>query len=382
MWSTKERLKCKKAIDEGAAKLVELLKPALKKILTLVQSKLKKDDGKEEKEESKKKKTEIGDYITQWRFDKTAIGGKFYNALGDKDARAALENLKDEFDKAVEDTLEEKMKAGLAKLIGDKNANMEIVALILEAIANQVLAVLKRFTTIKPLMEACKPMFAVRAQMEKDIIAAKGDKAAADKVIDAASVAMWKTFPEAGLLLFSKVDKLKDHIQSEFRNLPDEAVSPLTDIADKLYDRQMSALNSLRTQLILGLKTKLDAETLKSEDNISNVIRTSFRELTFSIIHIITVESWKGIAENIITSAIVQAKNKFDSDVWPTIASGLEEIQKLLPDEITSMGLQIEPLAKAVAMLILEKGVKWALTKFVIKLELALFEQAGTVLNM
>jgi len=47
-----------KAIDAGAQKLVEELKPVLKKILTLVQSKLaKKDDGKEEhKEESKKKK--------------------------------------------------------------------------------------------------------------------------------------------------------------------------------------------------------------------------------------------------------------------------------------------------------------------------------------
>jgi len=46
------------------------------------------------------------------------------------------------------------------------------------------------------------------------------------------------------------------------------------------------------------------------------------------------------------------------------------------------MGLKIEPLAKSVANILLEKGVNWALTKLIIKLELVLFEQAGTVLNM
>jgi len=373
-----------KAIDSGAEKLVEALKPVLKKVLTLVQSKLnKKDDGKEEhKEESKKKKTEIGDYISQWRFDKTAIGKKFWEALDSKDAKGALENLKDEFDKAVEETLEEKMKSGLEKILGEKAANLEIVSLILEHVAKQAVGTLKKFTTIKPLMSACLGMFDVRAQLEKDVIAGKADQKAVGAAIDKASAEMWKTFPDAGLLLFSKMDKLKDKVKSEFSSLSEEALEPLLEIADQLYVQQMKALNSLRTQFLLGLKTKLDGDALKSDETIAAVIRTGFRDIVFSIIHILVVDSWKGLSANLIKSAIVQVKEKFEADVWPTIASGLEAIQSLIPEEVSNMGLQIEPLAKSVAFILLEKGVNWALTKLIIKLELVLFEQAGTVLNM
>jgi len=378
----KGKMQVQKAIDAGAEKLVDALKPVLKKILTLVQNKVNKKEEKEDKEDNKKKKTEIGDYISQWRFDKTAIGKKFYDALGDKDAKAALDHMADDFDGAVAGTLEEKMKAGIEKILGEKTASLEIVTLILEHVAKQAVAVLKRFTTIKPLMAASLGMFNVRAQLEKDIVAAKGDKKAADAAIDTASHEMWKTFPDAGLLMYSKIDKLKDQINSEFRDISDEARQPLTDIADSLYAEQMKALNSLRTQFLLGLKSKLDENTLKSESAALDVVRASFRELVFSIIHILVVDSWKGIGENLILSAIVQVQNKFEADVWPTIASGLEEIQQFIPKEVEDLGLKIEPLAKSVAFMLLEKGVRWALNKLIIKLELVLFEQAGTVLNM
>jgi len=371
-----------KAIDAGADKLVEELKPVLKKVLTLVQSKLsKKDEGKEEhkEESSKKKKTEIGDYISQWRFDKTAIGKKFWDALDSKDAKEALDGLQNEFDKAVEETLEEKMKAGVDKILGEKAANLEIVTLILEHVAKQAVGCLKKFTTIKPLISACSGLFAVRTQLEKDIIAGKADQKAVAAAIDKASAEMWKTFPDAGLLLYSKMDKLKANVVS---GLSDDALEPLTDIADSLYAEQMKALNSLRTQFLLGLKSKNDSGDLKTDEAITAAIRSGFREIVFSIIHILVVDSWKGIAENLIQSAIVQVNEKFEADVWPTIASGLEAIQSLIPEPVANMGLQIEPLAKSVAEFLLQKGVNWALTKLVIKLELVLFEQAGTVLNM
>jgi len=376
--------KVQEAIDKGAQKLVEELKPVLKKVLTLVQSKLnKKDEGKEEhKEESKKKKTEIGDYISQWRFDKTAIGKKFWDGLDSKDAKDALEKLQDDFDKAVEETLEEKMKSGLEKMLGEKAANLEIVSLILEHIAKQAVSALKRFSTIKPLMSACMGMFDIRAQLEKDVVAGKSDQKAVQAAIEKASADMWKTFPDAGITLYSKMDKLKDNLKSDLSGLSDEAMEPLQEIADQLYAQQMKALNSLRTQFLLGLKSKLEGDALKDEASIATVIRTTFRDIVFSIIHILVVDSWKGISENLIQSAIIQVKQKFEADVWPNIASGLDAIQSLIPGPVADLGLKIEPLAKSVAMIILEKGVNWALNKFVIKLELVLFEQAGTVLNM
>jgi len=381
----KGTIKVQEAIDAGAAKLVEELKPVLKKVLELVQSKLKKkDDGKEDhkEEESKKNKTEIGDYISQWRFDQTAIGKKFWDGLDSKDAKEALEKLSGEFDKAVEETLEEKMKAGLSKILGDKTANLEIVALILEHIAKQAVGTLKKFTTIKPLMSASLGMFNVRAELEKELHAGKADQKAVQAAIEKASAEMWKTFPDAGLLLFSQMDKLKDSVKAEFGHLSQPAILPLLQIADQLYAEQMKALNSLRTQFAVGLKTKLEGDALKSDESISAIVRGSFRDIVFSIVHILVVDSWKGISSNLIASAIVQVKEKFTADVWPTIASGLDAIQALIPAPVADMGLQIEPLAQSVAFILLEKGVNWALTKFIIKLELVLFEQANTVLNM
>jgi len=334
------------------------------------------------KKRARKKKTEIGDYISQWRFDQTAIGKKFWDGLDSKDAKEALEKLSGEFDKAVEETLEEKMKAGLSKILGDKTANLEIVALILEHIAKQAVGTLKKFTTIKPLMSASLGMFNVRAELEKELHAGKADQKAVQAAIEKASAEMWKTFPDAGLLLFSQMDKLKDSVKAEFGHLSQPAILPLLQIADQLYAEQMKALNSLRTQFAVGLKTKLEGDALKSDESISAIVRGSFRDIVFSIVHILVVDSWKGISSNLIASAIVQVKEKFTADVWPTIASGLDAIQALIPAPVADMGLQIEPLAQSVAFILLEKGVNWALTKFIIKLELVLFEQANTVLNM
>jgi len=307
---------------------------------------------------------------------------KFWDALDSKDAKDALEKVSADFDSAVAETLEEKMKSGLEKLLGEKAANLEIVTLILEHVAKQAVACLKKFTTIKPLMSACLGLFDVRAQLEKDVIAGKADQKAVTAAIDKASADMWKTFPDAGLLLYSKIDKLKTTLKSDLSGVSDEAMEPLQEIADELYQQQMKALNSLRTQFLLGLKTKLDGDALKSDESIQAVIRTSFRDIVFSIIHILVVNSWKGLAENLTKSAIIQVQQKFEADVWPTIASGLEAIQSLIPAPVADMGLKIEPLAKGVANILLEKGVNWALTKLIIKLELVLFEQAGTVLNM
>jgi hypothetical protein len=379
----KAKVKVQELIDSGAEKLVEALKPVLKKVLELVQSKLaKKDDGKEEKLEEKKKKTEIGDYLSQWRFEKTEIGKKLYDALATgSNAKGALHALEDDFDKAVSSTLEAKMKDGVAHIIGDRNAGLEVVSLVLEHVAKQAIGVLKRFTTIKPLMAAAGGVFeAYNTLCTKITPGQSADDVA--KNLDACSKEMWGSFPDAGLLLFSKMDALKAHIASEFSSVPEDAIKPLTDCADELYTQQMKALNMLRNQFIKTCRAKLTGDALKSQDSINEVIRPAFRDTVFSIIHILAIDSWKKVAANLIKSAIIQVQKKFEETVWKPIAEGLSAIQSLIPEQLASIGLQIEPMAKAVANIILEKGTKWALNKLIIKLELALFEQAGTVLNM
>jgi len=379
----KAKVKVQEMIDTGAEKLVEALKPVLKKILELVQSKLaKKDDGKEEKLEEKKKKTEIGDYLSQWRFDKTEIGKKLYDALGTgSNAKGALHALEDDFDKAVSSTLEEKMKAGVANLLGDRAAGLEVVSLVLEHVAKQAVGVLKRFTTIKPLMASAGGVFeAYNTLCTKVTPGQSADDVA--KHLDACSKEMWGSFPDAGLLLFSKMDALKAHITSEFSSVPEDAIKPLTDCADDLYSQQMKALNMLRNQFIKTCRAKLTGDALKTQDSINEVIRPAFRDTVFSIIHVLAIDSWKKVAANLIKSAIIQVQKKFEETVWKTVAEGLEVIQSLIPDQLASVGLKIEPMARSIANIILEKGTNWALNKLIIKLELVLFEQAGTVLNM
>jgi len=343
----------------------------------------KKDEGKEEKLEEKKKKTEIGDYLNQWRFDKTEIGKKLYEALGSgKDAQSALQALQDNFDDAVSSTLEGKMKDGVAKIIGDRAASLELVALILEHVAKQALGVLKRFTTIKPLMSAAHGLFAAYNGLYQGVAKGGLTDESIKALLDTCSHEMWQSFPDAGILLFSKMDGLKAHIKSEFPDVPDEAIAPLTDCADDLYAQQMITLNNLRTQFIKTCKAKLTGDVLKNVDAVNDVIRTTFRDLVFSLIQSLALDSWKKVAANLISSAIIQVQKKFEETIWPTIASALEAIQSLIPDQLSSIGLKIEPMARTVANIILEKATNWALNKLVIKLELVLFEQAGTVLNM
>jgi len=202
------------------------------------------------------------------------------------------------------------------------------------------------------------------------------------KHLDACSKEMWGSFPDAGLLLFSKMDALKAHITSEFSSVPEDAIKPLTDCADDLYSQQMKALNMLRNQFIKTCRAKLTGDALKTQDSINEVIRPAFRDTVFSIIHVLAIDSWKKVAANLIKSAIIQVQKKFEETVWKTVAEGLEVIQSLIPDQLASVGLKIEPMARSIANIILEKGTNWALNKLIIKLELVLFEQAGTVLNM
>jgi hypothetical protein len=388
----KAKVKVQEMIDSGAQKLVDALKPVLKKVFELVQSKLaKKDEGKEEKLEEKKKKTEIGDYLNQWRFDKTEIGKKLYEALGGgANAYDALLALQGDFDNAVTSSVEAKMKDGVANIIGEKAASMELVSLILEAVAKQALGVIKRFTTIKPLMSASHGVFLAYntfIQMLKASYGAASFKPDAHvetvaPLIETCSQDMWKSFPDAGLLLFSKMDALKAHIKSEFPDVCDEALEPLTSCADELYSQQMIALNSMRVEFIKTIKAKLTGDALKSFDSAHEIVRTAFRDLVFAQIHSLALDGWKKVSCNLIKSAIIQVQKKFEETVWPTIASALEAIQSMIPEQLASIGLKIEPMARAVANIILEKGTNWALNKLIIKLELVLFEQAGTVLNM
>jgi len=65
----------------------------------------------------------------------------------------------------------------------------------------------------------------------------------------------------------------------------------------------------------------------------------------------------------------------FNSTVWPPIKSGLDALQSLIPEELGSMGLKLEPLVHAVIDFIINKALTWAMTKIFLAIERALFSQ-------
>jgi len=372
-------------VEKGAQKLVEELKPVLKKVLEIVQSKMSKKDEKEEpkKEDESKKKTQIGDTITKWKFNKTSIGGKFHNELNGADAKAALKNLHDTFESAMNQHIKEKVSQGTSALLGDRAANLEIVQEIIAKIAEQAVRVINKFTTLKPLMYGAEKMFDVRMTLENQIIQNKtAGLETVNKLIDEAGGAMWKTFPDVGLHLFRDMDVIKEQVNADLSgDCPETGRVPLREAADHLYQEQMKALNSLRTSFVNQLKARIasDQSILMSDDAIKDAIRFIWRELTFEIIHVVMPDSWIKIANAIRLSAIEQVKHKFDENIWPNIVPALEPVQAMIPEAIANMGLKVEPLAHSVATTLLTKGVDWALTTLVIKLEFALFEQGQNI---
>jgi len=67
--------------------------------------------------------------------------------------------------------------------------------------------------------------------------------------------------------------------------------------------------------------------------------------------------------------------NAFNNEVWPSIKAGLDALQSLIPEELGSMGLKLEPLVRAVIDFIINKGLDWVMKKIFLALERALYAQ-------
>jgi len=361
-------------LDKKADDVVEKIQPLLKKLLELIQSKLHKKEEKKEDEskDEKKKKTQIGDFVKNWKFDNTDIGKKFFDQLGKEDAKSALDHLHHHLNQAINEDVERRLLEGAKRLLGEK-ASMEVVQFVIEKLADQSTHMIKRFTTVAPLMTACKTFFDKRAETEKKL---KETKTAEEmeKAIDEGSASMWSTLPHIGVQLFKDMENVKAQIQSELSNLGDTAVQPLVDAADSMFQEQMKAINSVRTKTVLKLKTQTNLAG--NEGALTEALRSAFREFVFNSIHVLVQDSWTSVSAAIVQSAVAQVQAKFDETVWPTIQQGLAELQKLIPEQLGKMGLQLESIAQKICAFVIEKGTTWVVTKLVIKLEELLFNQA------
>jgi len=250
------------------------------------------------------------------------------------------------------------------------------VQALMEKMAEVCVKLLGKYSTVVPLIGASKRLFALRSDCEASLKASKGNKDAALKALDDVSLNMWKELPTAGIALFREVDKIKEKIQSEMGDAPESAVEPLLEAADAMFAAQIKALNTARSQFISRLKTKFaEAGMLDNENTIGQTVRETFREVVFPLVNIMVVESWKCVGAAYINSAVEQGKAVFQEKIWPAIAAGLNELQNLIPESLSSMGLKIEPLALTLSNIILSKAINTAVTKLILAFEAKIFEQ-------
>jgi hypothetical protein len=357
-----------KLIDEGAAKLVEQLKPLLAKVLAIVVDKLGKDK-KEEKEEEKKG-PQVGDVVGTWDFGRTDLGGKFSNTLKEKGAKDAWFDLNGGLKDAVNNAIEARLTSAAKSALGEGRASMEIVKIILEAVAQQIGKVLRQYTTITPLAKAVEPIAAIVGELEAKLGEKKGDKDAQLKLVLEYSGKWWQELGNGGLAMYMAFVKLKDAINSDMSGVCEDGVKPMQDYADNLFQIQMRVLNAVRVVFTNKLVTAVNA----GQDG-SAAVRQAFRDASFDHIGLLVSESWVQFTSAIMASTLAQVLDKFDRDIWPSIEQPLLLLEELIPDPLKQAGLKIVPLARTIIVMLITKGVTWALTKLTLACEKGLFTQ-------
>jgi len=232
-----------KMIDDGAEKLVGELKPLLEKILGVVQKAMGDGDKKEDKKEEKKTPA-IGDVIANWKFESTEIGGKFNSSLAKQSAKQSLTDIKNGLASAIETELKTRIEEGVKNALGGGIASMEIVKLVCEKVAEQIGKVIRRFTSAEHLLRAGADMAAPLEDLEKSLVAAKGDAKKQVAEVNATSGKMWNTLADAGLRMYKAYRGKHSEIRSDMSGVCEEGIQPILDVVDNLFICQMRVLNA------------------------------------------------------------------------------------------------------------------------------------------
>jgi hypothetical protein len=275
-------------------------------------------------------------------------------------------NLKGAVDAAIESRLTSAAKAAL----GEGAASMEIVKIILEAVAQQIGKVLRQYTTVTPLSKAVEPIAAIVAELETKLGEKKGDKDAQIKLINEYSGKWWQELGNGGLAMYMAFAKLKSAINSDMSGVCDDGVQPMQDYADNLFQIQMRVVNAVRVVFTQKL-----VATVSSGGDGSAAVRSAFRDAAFEHIGLLVSESWVQFTSAIMASTLAQVLYKFDNDIWPSIEAPLLLLEEMIPEALKSAGLKIVPLARTIIVMLITKGVTWALTKLTMACEKGLFSQ-------
>jgi len=369
-----------KKVQEGAGKIVDALREPLAKILKLVQDKMaEKAAGKEEKDEGKAEddgKKKIGDIAKAWTFTATPIGKQLDGSLdGKMKPSEAVKGVCD----AIKTALSEAVRGPVQKIadsisFGGGVSNPWVVWYVRRCVERLTQLILE-LTTLDGFLESGTIIAGVIDGVE-DSLGKCADKDAVTKAINQASHDLWeKGTAQVAMALWTRIWKLTERVEWVMSSQCDEAKAPLTELLSHIFEVQLRAFNGIRIQYIRNLRES--ADEIKDADSAVRASRAAFKAAVFPVINLLGYHHWLRATSAFEASVKAIIKNAFDSEVWPSIKSGLDAIQSCIPDELTSMGLKLEPLVRAVVDFLINKALTWAITKVFMALEKALFTQGG-----
>lgn len=366
-----------KLIDDGGADLIEKLSPLLTKLFEIINSKMPKSEEKaEDDKEAEPAAAKLGAVVSDWKFVKTELGAKFFQNLAEKDAgaRGAVATLKSSWEAALGQALGAGMEAAVAGACNPKFAKSGIVQLIVKEFGKYIAGVFKEYTTVNPLILASKALDDKRWELEEALVKGKDDKANFEKTVFEASNAMWKTLPDAALLLFKELISIKSRLNSSWNALPRDAQAALSEVSTHMFQIQMRALNALRADFTNKLKAAMaDPANSASEEAVRGAVRGLWRDIIFSLTSTIVTEGWVKTAEALIEVAIQNTLDLFFTKVWPVVVEPIKALASMMPGPLAQ--LDVVALAQTIVEKIITKACTVAFTKIFLKLEGALFKQ-------
>jgi len=374
-----------KKVQEGAEKIVDLLREPLGKILKLVQEKMaekaaakaaeEKEEEKEEGKEEEEAKAQVGDIAKAWIFTATPIGKQLDGSLdGKMKPSEAVKGVADSIKSSVREAVRGPMEKVTGNIRIGGGGSPWVVYYVRRSIERLTQLILE-LTTLDGFLESGITIAGVIDGVE-EALGACADKEAVTKAINQASHDLWeKGTAHVAMTLWTRIWKLTERVNWVMSSQPEEAIAPLTDLLSHIFEVQLRAFNGIRVQYIRNLRDAID--DIKDAESAVRISRASFKAAVFPVVNLLGYHHWLRATEAFETSVKAIVLNAFESEVWPSIKAGLDELQSCLPEDLTSMGLKLEPLVRAVIDIIIKKGLTWAMTKVFLSLEKSLFAQGG-----
>jgi len=314
--------------------------------------------------------------VAKWEFQKTTIGKTLYENVGKESAVEAIKTSSSEITSKLREAVKKPLDAIVEVLCGTVFVHDWWVQWQIWWMARRITNFICEITTLEGFLEAAhKLAAAVDTHVNDHGKSCTGKPEEVEKFVEGASHALWKALADEAVGLWTKIYSLTSAVESIFSSQPESVTTPLTDLLSGIFEVQVRGFNSIRVGFCRKLKGLLaDA---KDHDAVKAATRTALRDAIFENVNILAKEHWTRTHDALTEAAKAYVTDRFTNEVWPSIASGLDELTSLLPDEISSIGADIAGMVLKIATIMINKGVVWAMAKIGLRMEKAIFEQDG-----